>query len=137
MLATARSAAQKTTNIERSGHGTGVTKTISPLVAWTEARCGEILRLEVQARKLQSLKEVRMKASSLMLTGTTGHIRLLQPRTIKNILNHKGWAYFAFVVTINEHKIRGDLKKSQDPTIREKLRSESQIRSSYPERDFS
>ena len=100
MLATARSAALKTISIEPSGHGIGVTKTISPLVVWTEARCGEILREE----------------------------RLLQPRTIKNVLNHKGWAYFAFVVTINEHKIRGDLKKSQDPTIREKLRSASQRR---------
>ena len=43
-------------------------------------------------------------------------------RTIKNILNHKGWAYFAFVITVSEQRIRGELKKSSDPTIRSKLR---------------
>ena len=39
-------------------------------------------------------------------------------QTIKNILNHKGWAYFAFTVSISEQRIRGELKKSQDPTVK-------------------
>ena len=39
-------------------------------------------------------------------------------QTIKNILNHKGWAYFAFTLNISEQKIRGEMKKSQDPTTR-------------------
>ena len=39
-------------------------------------------------------------------------------QTIKNILNHKGWAYFAFTLNITEHKIRGEMKKSHDPTTR-------------------
>eukprot|EP00931_Biecheleriopsis_adriatica_P055980 TRINITY_DN33185_c0_g1_i1.p1 TRINITY_DN33185_c0_g1~~TRINITY_DN33185_c0_g1_i1.p1 ORF type:complete len:3737 (+),score=795.69 TRINITY_DN33185_c0_g1_i1:1026-12236(+) len=39
-------------------------------------------------------------------------------QNIKNILNHKGWAYFAFVISVTEQQIRGDLKKSQDPTIK-------------------
>lgn len=39
-------------------------------------------------------------------------------QTIKNILNHKGWAYFAFTLSITEQRIRGEMKKSQDPTTR-------------------
>ncbi|CAE7265603.1 RYR1 [Symbiodinium microadriaticum] len=88
----------------------------------------KLLRRQGEMAFYARYREERSTENYKYRTVRTWDWRDKNDQTIKNVLNHKGWAYFAFVVTINEHKIRGDLKKSQDPTIREKLRSASQRR---------
>ncbi|CAE7545680.1 RYR1 [Symbiodinium necroappetens] len=81
----------------------------------------KLLRRQGEMAFYARYREERSTENYKYRTVRTWDWRDKNDQTIKNVLNHKGWAYFAFVVTINEHKIRGDLKKSQDPTIREKL----------------